>query len=376
MPRLTAISDKLIAGSSQRTPVVSKVYTGTEFSASHSVWLFGTGTVSLISSTLPYHSYGNTDNDYTPQTQSCNRTWPLRAGTNQGPNLTTATVTTTVTNTVTNETIVTTSTIFTATNIATTTGTNIGYWLNGVNMYNPSAVEEAPNGFLSFTGLSYNAGYDTSKDFSYDLNADYAGGHWDSNRAYHYHDYSFKNAWTTGSGHVSGPVGTTGTAEITLISYLSTASGGLVHLDGHSKILGWSIDGYPVYGPYGYKRALDRSSGVKIMTSGYAVYNSASAVAARVTAGVYDTSTYPLGIFVQDFYYAGGADLDISNGRYCVTPEYPNGTYAYFVTINPTSGKTVYPYVIGHFYKSTPVLGGQTASDTTNGGGSAPKQTS
>jgi hypothetical protein len=361
MPRLTSLTERLVTGSSQRSAVVSKVFTGTDFSASHSTWSFGTGTVSLVSSTLPYHSYGNADNDYTPQTQSCNRTWPLRAGTNQ---------TTFVINTLTNQLEPSTATV------ATTTGTNIGYWLNGVNMYNPSAVEEAPNGYLSFTGLSYNAGYDIAKDLSYDLNADYAGGHWDANRAYHYHDYSFKNAWTTGSGHVSGPYGTTGTAEIALISYLSTSTGGLVQLDGHSKILGWSMDGYPVYGPYGYNQPLDRNSGVRIMTSGYAVYNAASAVAARVTAGVYDTATYPLGIFVQDYYYAGGADLDICNGRYCVTPEYPNGTYAYFVTINPSTRKTVYPYVIGHFYKSTPVLGGQTASDSTNGGGSTPKQTS
>ena len=29
--------------------------------------------------------------------------------------------------------------------------------------------------------------------------------------------------------------------------------------------------------------------------------------------------------------------LDINNGRFCVTPEYPQGTYAYFITIDATT---------------------------------------
>ena len=347
MPRITSITERLTSGSSQRSPVVAKVFTGTDFSASHSTWSFGTGTISLFSSTIPYHSYGNAENNYTVTPQFCNKTWPLRAGTNEG-----------------------TSTV------ATTTGTNIGYFINGVNLYSPSAAGEAPNGFLSFPNLNYNASYNAALNFSYDLNADAAGGHWDANGAYHYHDYTFKDAWTAGTGHVSGTAGSTGTAEVVLISYISTSSGGLVSANGHSKILGWSLDGYPIYGPYGYNRPLDNNSGIRVMTSGYAIYNAASVVPARVTAGVIDDATYPMGIFVQDYYFKGSADLDISNGRYCVTPEYPQGTYAYFVTVDPTTLKPVYPYVIGDYYKSTPVNSGQTDSDTTNGGGSAPKQTS
>jgi hypothetical protein len=347
MPRLTSLTERITAGGSQRSPIVSKVFTGTDFSASHSTWSFGTGTISLFSSTLPYHSYGNAENNYTITPQFCNKTWPLRAGTNVG-----------------------TSTV------ATTTGTNIGYWINGVNMYNPSAASEAPNGYLSFTNLNYNASYDAALNFSYSLNSDAAGGHWDADGAYRYHDYTFKNAWLNGTGHISGSTGTVGTAEVSLISYISTASNSLVHADGHSKILGWSLDGYPVYGPYGYTRPTDYTSGVTVMTSGYSLHDLVTSVPERVTAGVIDDATYPLGIFVQDFYYAGGKDLDISNGRYCVTPEYPQGTYAYFVTLDPITLKTAFPYVIGNYYKSTPVGPGQTTSDTTNGGGSAPKQTS
>ena len=55
--------------------------------------------------------------------------------------------------------------------------------------------------------------------------------------------------------------------------------------------------------------------------------------------------------------------LDKNNGRFCVTPEYPNGTYAYFATINSltdSSGvfakykRPTFPYLIGQNYKSKP----------------------
>lgn len=34
------------------------------------------------------------------------------------------------------------------------------------------------------------------------------------------------------------------------------------------------------------------------------------------------------------------------NGRFCITPEYPNGTYAYFATVDENWNST-YPYVVG-----------------------------
>ena len=56
--------------------------------------------------------------------------------------------------------------------------------------------------------------------------------------------------------------------------------------------------------------------------------------------------------------------LDVNNGRFCVTPDYPEGTYAYFITVNDkfssTSGvfekyrEPVFPYVIGENYQSIP----------------------
>jgi len=47
-------------------------------------------------------------------------------------------------------------------------------------------------------------------------------------------------------------------------------------------------------------------------------------------------------------------DLDECNGRWCVTPEFPNGTYAYFTTVKP-DGAPAYPYNMGRRYHGNPV---------------------
>jgi hypothetical protein len=51
--------------------------------------------------------------------------------------------------------------------------------------------------------------------------------------------------------------------------------------------------------------------------------------------------------------------LDEYNGKFGPTPEYPNGTYAYYMTEN-SSGEPVYPYVIGPKYYSVPLFEGDT----------------
>jgi hypothetical protein len=53
---------------------------------------------------------------------------------------------------------------------------------------------------------------------------------------------------------------------------------------------------------------------------------------------------------VEDFEYVEGlGTLDRYNGRWTVTPEYPDSIYAYFVTID-SSGNSAYPYAIGPGY--------------------------
>jgi len=123
----------------------------------------------------------------------------------------------------------------------------------------------------------------------------------------------------------------------------------------HSPIIGWAYDGNPIYGPYGYTT---KSGGtVTQLKSGYEV---------DLKENRPPLSTFPEGFFVEDFtHYETNDDkvLDVRNGRFCVTPEFPNGTYAYFVTLNASSDsfgkfvgykRPVFPYIIGNEYKSKP----------------------
>ena len=119
----------------------------------------------------------------------------------------------------------------------------------------------------------------------------------------------------------------------------------------HSPILGWAYDGNPIYGPYGYANR-DGSGGVKLIQSGYRK---------RTLTNRPSVTVYPLGFFCNDYEWFSDGDLDEFNGRFCVTPDYPNGTYAYFATVgdNDSIFKNYklpsFPYVIGDKFKSKPI---------------------
>ena len=69
---------------------------------------------------------------------------------------------------------------------------------------------------------------------------------------------------------------------------------------------------------------------------------------------------YILGDLTSDYIYDSSVGtLDEYNGKFGVTPEYPNGTYAYFMT-EDGSGNPVYPYAIGPKYYSEPIFEGNT----------------
>lgn len=119
----------------------------------------------------------------------------------------------------------------------------------------------------------------------------------------------------------------------------------------HSPILGYAYDGNPIYGPYGFENPLNSTSDIVRMESGYSLKVS------RVDGPV--DAPYPLGTFVDDYQWTPTVDtgkrrLDVNNGRFCVTPEFPNGVYAYFLTVDQT-GTPVFPYVLGENYYSLPV---------------------
>jgi hypothetical protein len=174
---------------------------------------------------------------------------------------------------------------------------------------------------------------------------------------YHYHQNPVCLRYQLGDNITGSNVGT---ATATYAESTGTHT--------HSPILGFAFDGYPVYGPYGYSTATSATSGVRRMVSSYALrtdntttrtslpawaaaYQGMSATLTSSQYGPAVSSTYPLGRYVEDYAYtAGSGDLDQYNGRYCVTPDFPNGTYAYFVTIN-SSGAPAFPYYLGpQFY--------------------------
>ena len=120
-------------------------------------------------------------------------------------------------------------------------------------------------------------------------------------------------------------------------------------LDGsHSPIIGWAYDGNPIYGPFGYQTADNVQSGVTRLETGYEL--SPNSVVDR-------PPTFEPGFFKEDYLYTNSGDLDLHNGRFCKTPEFPNGVYAYFVgvttsTQNSAKFAPAYPYFIGNKFKT------------------------
>ena len=95
---------------------------------------------------------------------------------------------------------------------------------------------------------------------------------------------------------------------------------------GQEKVvqLGWAADGFPIYGPWGYSDAKNAASAVKRLQPSYRLRDGTRASG---PGGKFD------GTFVEDFAFVTGAgDLDEANGRFGVTPEFPQGTYHYVLT--------------------------------------------
>ena len=293
-------------------------------------WNISETTINMIASGLPYHSYGGNVSDST--TISSTRQYYNLSWTNNGGKDVPSTV-----------------------SIPLPFGA-IGYALNGVAISGPKAGSKGYDGKASdyYPEWNYNSSSQSEKNLGYSFGDDLAGGFSSTNGQYHYNDFTFKTAWLNGIGNRTGSNTSTGIADASVISYLNN---GLTFTDGHSKILGWSIDGYPIYGPYGYNRPLDNKSGVRKMGTGYVQNSTRVPIAGKLPP----LSIYPLGTFVEDYTFIGVGDLDTHNGRYCVTPDFPNGTYAYFITVNSID-QPVFPYIIGNSFYGTPVLAANTGN--------------
>jgi len=114
--------------------------------------------------------------------------------------------------------------------------------------------------------------------------------------------------------------------------------------NGADPLIGFALDGYPVYG-----KRMRSSYRVRSMNRRETWPDGTRLTPEQVGPEV--DARNPLGTFAEDYeYVAGSGDLDEFNGRFVKTPEYPDGTYAYFLSADE-SGRLEYPYLIGpRFY--------------------------
>ncbi|MEY4488913.1 MAG: hypothetical protein RIQ79_1421 [Verrucomicrobiota bacterium] len=272
----------------------------------------------------------------------------------------------------------------------TKTGTGLGAtgrMVNGVSMFdsrdafsysNASATDATPTNGVTGDGIWNRDGYHNEG-----VTFDPALAHQAGNN-YHYHAQPIALRYQLGD-HVD--------YNSTTNRYTESAAA----VTQHSPILAWAADGLPVYGPYGYSDPTNASSGLRRMVSGFTLRdgtNGTTAITVRqvlplwaqriqskttLTAAQYGpaiSATYLLGHFIEDFDYRGdlgqtqttGAtvrdfDLNEQNARFCVTPEFPAGTWAYFVTIY-ADGTPLFPYTTGRQYYGNPTGGATTISET------------
>jgi hypothetical protein len=116
----------------------------------------------------------------------------------------------------------------------------------------------------------------------------------------------------------------------------------------HSPLVGWAYDGNPIYGPYGFENPEDNVSKIKLLKPGYTLD----------TSKVIDRpNNFAPGFFIEDYTFDSSGDLDQHNGRFCKTPEFPSGVYAYFVGVSTNTSTSkldpIYPYFIGNTYRSS-----------------------
>jgi len=115
---------------------------------------------------------------------------------------------------------------------------------------------------------------------------------------------------------------------------------------GHSPIIGWSYDGNPIYGPYGYSDPTNTQSLPKRLETGYSNANVANVIDRP------SSDDFVPGTFIEDYKFDNSGDLDKHNGRFAKTPEFPEGVYAYYATIDSVVGDPAFPYFIGDTFNS------------------------
>jgi hypothetical protein len=117
-------------------------------------------------------------------------------------------------------------------------------------------------------------------------------------------------------------------------------------------LVGWAADGFPIYTSYAYSTASDVKSPLKKMRSSWKLKKD------ERSGG---PGGKPDGKYTLDYEFVqGSGDLDECNGRFGVTPEFPQGTYYYCITDEfPQLGRFWRGTTDSSFSKRGPRPGGQ-----------------
>ncbi|MEY4917796.1 MAG: hypothetical protein RL616_1709, partial [Verrucomicrobiota bacterium] len=250
----------------------------------------------------------------------------------------------------------------------------VGYFVDGVAVFDPT------------DGFSYSGGSEASPGtgqwhrdayINEAITFDVGNSHQQNTGTYHNHADPIALRYLLGDNILKTPTNT----------YVENVTN--LNLK-HSPVLGWARDGYPIYGPYAYSTATNANSSVRRMVSGFVLRDGNNGTdnltnTARATlpawmlrnngntaaSGPAISSTYPLGRYNQDNAYLGdlvnpntgqtnklGVDFDLNeyNVRFCVTPEFPKGTYAYFICIT-SNGTPTFPYNMPYYFYGNPTGG-------------------
>ncbi len=207
-----------------------------------------------------------------------------------------------------------------------------GYALNSIK-FDPATAGTCPDNATDDSDCNYAMGSDTwsmvatpgtVSPWKFDFGVDGNDAHVQPNGAYHYHGI-----------------------PVALIDTLNSDS------ETSMTLVGWATDGFPMYSLQGYSDPADAGSAIVEMQSSYQTVETAA-------SGRPSTADFPLGHFSQDWEYVyESGDLDECNGRFGVTPEFPEGIYHYYLT-------ETYPFV------QRCVKGASTGGGGPPGGGPPP----
>ncbi|MDB9989701.1 YHYH protein, partial [Flavobacteriaceae bacterium] len=243
-----------------------------------------------------------------------------------------------------------------------TNGGNIGIFINGVSLFDYRDGVAWNNNTMSLCGGPPGGnppcpgGPNGNQDWNRDAIPAEMGG-FDCNKAHpamgNYHHHQNPSAFNL---------------DLIIVSNICETypADGLYVIDteSHSPLIGFAYDGFPIYGAYGFANA-DGTGGIVKINSSYELPGATTRL-----NGPDVNNTYFEGYFREDYNYVSHPEefyLDEHNGRFAITPEYPEGIYAYYATVDENHN-SAYPYAVGPtFYGNVVATKVNTINeDTTN----------